>query len=316
MLHPSTNRSQNIWPASRSGGWSRCPYRDPTGADPEVRLAWARCPAPDDPSVRRRRWQVGRCAASAPPSVCSLAVLAGCSTGIPPDPRPTDTPDRAAAELAAGLTNKDLTAVEFVGATGTEVNQLFQPLVTGMGARQPRVTVSSVDRQGQHRHRHLEHHLDLPGRRSLVLHHRGVVDRGRRPVEDELAAQHPPGPARRHQPAHPAPARRRARRAAGRTAKRSCSSGPWCGSASTSRSSRPAAVDASVRRLARLVGIDAKAYAERVAEAGPSAFVEAIVFRATDPERPGEPGGLRDPRRVADRGRPDAGDRPGTSPVR
>ena len=33
--------------------------------------------------------------------------------------------------------------MEFVGATGTEVNELFQPLVAGMGARQPRVTVSS-----------------------------------------------------------------------------------------------------------------------------------------------------------------------------
>ena len=36
------------------------------------------------------------------------------------------------------------------------------------------------------------------------------------------------------------------------------------------------AVDASARRLARLVDIDAKAYAAKVAAAGPRAFVEAL----------------------------------------
>ena len=70
---------------------------------------------------------MARCVASAPPAAwSSLVVLAGCSTGNPlPDPGPTDTPERAAAELAAGLTKKDLTAVEFVGATGAEVNALL-----------------------------------------------------------------------------------------------------------------------------------------------------------------------------------------------
>ena len=46
------------------------------------------------------------------------------------------------------------------------------------------------------------------------------------------------------------------------------------------------ALDSSARRLARLVKIDPKAYAAKVAAAGPQAFVEAIVFRATDPARP------------------------------
>ena len=42
----------------------------------------------------------------------------------------------------------------------------------------------------------------------------------------------------------------------------------------------------SATRLARLVGIDAKAYVARVKAAGSSAFVEAITFRAEAPERP------------------------------
>ena len=41
----------------------------------------------------------------------------------------------------------------------------------------------------------------------------------------------------------------------------------------------PAKVGASARELARLVGVDAAAYAKRVEASGPLAFVEAIVFR-------------------------------------
>ena len=44
--------------------------------------------------------------------------------------------------------------------------------------------------------------------------------------------------------------------------------------------------ESSATRLARLVGIDAKAYVRLVARSGASAFVPAIVFRATDPDLP------------------------------
>ena len=46
------------------------------------------------------------------------------------------------------------------------------------------------------------------------------------------------------------------------------------------------AAEASATKLAKLVGIDAKAYAKKVAGAGDDAFVEAITFRATDESRP------------------------------
>lgn len=45
-----------------------------------------------------------------------------------------------------------------------------------------------------------------------------------------------------------------------------------------------AELDAAARGLATALGMDADAYAQRVAAAGPKAFVEAIVVRAGDPE--------------------------------
>ena len=47
-----------------------------------------------------------------------------------------------------------------------------------------------------------------------------------------------------------------------------------------------AQLTSSATRLARLVDIDARRYVKEVAEAGPEAFVEAIVLRATDEDRP------------------------------
>ena len=41
-----------------------------------------------------------------------------------------------------------MTAVEFVGATGADVNALLQPLVVGMGPLKPTVAVGAVDRSG------------------------------------------------------------------------------------------------------------------------------------------------------------------------
>ena len=72
---------------------------------------------------------MARCVASArcARGCAVVLLLVGC-TAIRTDspiPAPTDDPERAAAELAAGLAKKDLTAVEFVGAAGTEVNALL-----------------------------------------------------------------------------------------------------------------------------------------------------------------------------------------------
>ena len=253
-------------------------------------------------------------------AVClvSLAVLAACSTGIPtPDPSPTDTPDRAAAELATGLTKKDLNAVEFVGATGTEVNELYQPLVTGMGARQPRVTVSSVDRQGGTATATLNTTWAFPGVEqtwSYSTEASLTEDAGRWKTswQPNILQAQLDGTNRLTQ-SRLDPERGEL---LGQDGDPIVQLRPVVRIGLDKSELEAAAVDASVRRLARLVGIDAKAYAKKVAAAGPRAFVEAIVFRTTDRGAGRGTGRCsRSPERCRSRTTRCSG-RPGTSPGR
>ena len=223
-------------------------------------------------------------------AVClvSLTVLAACSTGIPtPDPRPTDTPDRAATELATGLTNKDLTAVEFVGATGTEVNELYQPLVTGMGAREPQVTVASVNRQGSTATATLNTTWTFPGVEpnwSYTTEASLTEEAGRWKTswQPNLVQAQLDGTNRLSQ-SRLDPERGEL---LGEDGDPIVQLRPVVRIGLDKSELAAEAVDGSVRRLARLVSIDARAYAAKVAAAGPRAFVEAIVFRTTDPDRP------------------------------
>ena len=73
-------------------------------------------------------------------------LLTACTGGLPTPNG--DDPERAATELAAGLSKKDLKPVEFVAATGADVDASFQTLVRGMGPIAPAVSVSEVDRSG------------------------------------------------------------------------------------------------------------------------------------------------------------------------
>ena len=87
---------------------------------------------------------------------------------------------------------------------------------------------------------------------------------------------------------HPRPghARRQARRHPRRRRRWPWSpTGRSCASASTARKVGAAKAVASARELARLVGIDAAAYAKRVEASGPLAFVEAIVYRQDEVPR-------------------------------
>jgi cell division protein FtsI/penicillin-binding protein 2 len=79
-----------------------------------------------------------------------VLALAGCGLPLPwPNPdRDGDTPDRVAGALAAGLSAKDVSAVPFVGTSGTVVNDQYQPLVARMEPLKPSVTVTSVSRDG------------------------------------------------------------------------------------------------------------------------------------------------------------------------
>src|SRR6188472_4617635 len=95
----------------------------------------------------------------------ALMSVAGCGISLPklnPD-KESDTPDRAAAALAAGLSAKDLSPVPFVGSTGTAVNDAFKPLVSGMGPLKPSVTVASISRDRSSATAHLSFGWTFPG---------------------------------------------------------------------------------------------------------------------------------------------------------
>ena len=219
-----------------------------------------------------------------------VLLLVGCTASDrPPDPAPTDGdgPELAAAKLAAGLGKKDLSAVEFVGATGIEVNQLFQPLVAGMGPQLPQVTVGGVTRKGESATASLYLTWTFPGvpkTWAYATEAKLSEDAGKWKTNWLPSIVHPEldGSNRLTQ--------RRLYPARGELLD---------GNDEAIVELRPVVrigidrsavsgdelVD-SATRLARLVGIDAKAYVARVKAAGPSAFVEAITFRAEAPERP------------------------------
>ena len=165
--HPSPARRHRRRSGRQAGraAWSRCPYRDITRAWHPV-AGWAGA----SPAAPLACWQ-------------RPSYWPACTTvrdpGLTPDP--TDRrPERAAAELAAGLSQEGPVAVEFVGATGPEVNALYQPLVAGMGPRQPAGDrCGAVDPAGRFGHRDAERRLDLSGvSQTVVVRQRGAAGRG------------------------------------------------------------------------------------------------------------------------------------------
>jgi cell division protein FtsI/penicillin-binding protein 2 len=211
-------------------------------------------------------------------------VTAGCSSTPTPSPPPdTDGARQVAVQLADALEKKDLTPVSFAGATGAQTDALFQPLVRGMGPVSPQVDVTAVTGSSAT----LAYSWTFPGVPKPWTYDTTVelsrADGTWRPtwspalVEPGLdgtnrLSQHRLYPARGEllgEDGDPIVTKRsvvrigidKANLAAGRQ-------------------------ETSARKLARLVGIDAEPYARRVAKAGAQAFVPAIVFRATDPERP------------------------------
>ena len=90
-----------------------------------------------------------------------------------------NTADQAAAALAAGLSAKDLSPLPFVGATGAAVNDLFKPLVAGMGPLKPGVTVASVSRDGS----------SATAKLSFTWTFPGVPERWTYPTEAKLAKE-------------------------------------------------------------------------------------------------------------------------------
>ncbi len=219
----------------------------------------------------------------------TAGLLPACTSSTPnPGPTPTtDTADRAAAELAAGLSKSDLSAVEFVGSSGTEVNDLFQPLVTGMGPSVPAVTVGSVEVQGTSATALLNHTWTFPGvGQAWTYDTRAqlVDDAGRWKTswQPNVVATQLDGSNRLTQ-TRLGPDRGELLGAAGDAI---VSRRPVVRIGLDKAQLNPTQAGSSASRLAELVKIDAKAYAKRVADAGDKAFVEAITYRATADDRP------------------------------
>lgn len=218
--------------------------------------------------------------------MAASVVLSGCTGGGLPTPN-GDSPERAASELAAGLTAKDLTPVEFVAATSSDVNASFQTLIRGMGPVSPAVSVNEVDRSGSSATATLDVSWTFPGvpqKWTYTSTAQLQNDAGRWKTAWQAAAVQPQlnGSNRLSQ--------RRLTAARGEV---------LGADDEVIAKLRPVvrigidktvvdgeAAAASATKLAKLVDVDASAYAKKVAAAGADAFVEAITYRATDDSRP------------------------------
>lgn len=236
----------------------------------------------------------------------SVLVATGCtSQGSSPAPD-RDVAQQAAAALAAALTQKDVTPVAFTGATGAEVNDLFAPLVRGMGPLTPQVSAQPVVAQGSSASATLDWSWSFPGVAQPWTYQSTVQ------LAQEAGSASSPAPWRpTWTPAVVAPQLDGSNRLSQR--RLYPERGELLGQAGdpivTERAVVRIGIDkseikagqqsTSARRLAELVKIDAGGYAKRVQDAGPQAFVEAIIFRAQAPARPSDravaaiPGAIR-----------------------
>jgi cell division protein FtsI/penicillin-binding protein 2 len=224
--------------------------------------------------------------------VIAIVLLAGGCTrgGTVPTPSPVeDSAARAAAELAAGLAKKDVASVEFAGASSTKVNQELAALVAGMGPVNPSVQVGQIDTQGDAATAQLKVNWSFAGVPTSWSY--------------ETTAQlvnEAGGWKSRWQPAIVQPDLDNSNRLSQRRLypERGEVLGDGGIPIVTLQSVARIGVDkarvgadqaaSSAARLARLTGVDVKSYVKRVRSAGSSAFVEAIVFRTTAPDRPSD----------------------------
>ena len=215
--------------------------------------------------------------------------VAGCGIlPLKPNPGPDgNTAEQAAAALAAGLSAKDLSPLLFVGATGAAVNDQFKPVVAGMGPLKPGVTVASVSRDGS----------SATAKLSFTWTFPGVPERWTYQTEARLAEESGQWKTS-WQPSIVQPQLDGTNRLSQR--RLYPERGELRGEAGVpiveERAVFRIGIDkskvsgekakASAVRLAKVVKIDAKAYASKVAAASSSAFVPAIVLRMDAPDLP------------------------------
>jgi cell division protein FtsI/penicillin-binding protein 2 len=218
-----------------------------------------------------------------------VLALAGCGIlPLKPDPRPDgNTADQVAAALAAGLSARELSPLPFIGATGAAVNELFQPLVAGMGPLKPNVTVASVARDRSSATARLSYTWTFPGvpqpwtytTEAKLAEESGQWKTSWQPsiVQPQLDGTNRLSQ-RRLYPERGA--------LLGEDGVPIVEVRPvfLIGIDKSKVSGEKA--KASAVRLAKVIKINSKAYAKKVAAAGNSAFVTAIVLRMDAPNLP------------------------------
>ena len=221
-------------------------------------------------------------------TVLAAALLAGCTSSPTPSPPPGgDGARQAADQLASALAKKDLAPVTFTAGSGTDVDARFQTLVRGMGPVTPQVQVRSSDADGDRATATLGWSWTFPGvprpwtyDTSVALEREGGTWRpvwAPPLVEPDLDDSHRLTQ-RRLQPERG--------ELLGEDGDPVVEERPVVRIGIDKANLAAAKQEASAKRLARLVDVDADAYATLVAGSGPQAFVPAIVFRAQDPDRP------------------------------
>ncbi|HEU5144793.1 MAG TPA: penicillin-binding transpeptidase domain-containing protein [Dermatophilaceae bacterium] len=218
-------------------------------------------------------------------SAASLALVssltAGCSL-FETEPPPEDT----AKALAAGLGKADLTSVPLKGTTSAEATAFLAAAFKGMGDVRPAVTVSGVERKegSDEATATLRSTWDVSKSEKdwtyesqvklVLVDNAWQVAWSPKAVVPDLAADEVLSVSRTWP-------KRADIVAADGTEIMTEREVVDVGLDKTKVT--PARVAASATALARILGIDAKAYAAKVASAGPSAFVQALTLRVADP---------------------------------
>ncbi len=221
-------------------------------------------------------------------ALVGAAFLASCSDSTAPTPSPSlESPERAASDLADGLAKADLSGVEFASAPSSEINAAFQALVAGMGPVRPDVGVASLNAQTTSATATLRYTWTFPGvPTSWVYDTTADLARegGRWKARWTPALVQPGLDGSNRLSQHRLYPERG--EVLGEDGDVIVTQRPVVRIGLDKSALAADELEASARRLAALVGIDAKSYVAAAEAAGPQAFVEAIVFRATDKRRP------------------------------
>ncbi|WP_152360747.1 penicillin-binding transpeptidase domain-containing protein [Microlunatus speluncae] len=225
-----------------------------------------------------------------PALIIGLLVLAlsGCTAaGGGSEPPPAgDDPARAAGELAVGLQSGDLTKVEFSRLESAAVDEQFDALVAGVRGAKRTVTVAGVETTGEEATAELSYTWAFPGVKDRWVYTataRLVAEDGRwRTTWSPDLVQPGLDGTNRLTGSRSYPTRGELIGDQGETI---MTLRPVVRiGIDKAKAGKDAAKSADL--LARLVKIDPKNYVKLVQDSGTQAFVEAIVLREEDPDRP------------------------------